>query len=82
MFNIDFLRKMNNSLEEVVLKRYSSLKKIKTYLNNLQNPIFVRMTGSGSALISYYNSKKQCDNAQKQFNKDYKNYWCISSKTI
>ena len=40
------------------------------------------MTGSGSALVAYYASKKQCDNAQKQFNKEYKKYWCISSKTI
>ena len=27
-------------------------------------------------------SKERCDNAKKQFNKEYKNYWCISSKTI
>ena len=64
------------------LLRYSSLKKIKEYLINLQNPIFVRMTGSGSALVSYYYSKKQCDMAQKKFIKDYKKYWCINSKTI
>ena len=82
MFNPNFLKKMKNSLEKIAFKRYSSLKKIKTYLNNLQNPIFVRMTGSGSAFIAYYASKKQCDMAQKQFNKQYKKYWCISSKTI
>ena len=82
MFNINFLKKMNNSLEKIVLNKYSTLRKIKAYLENLQNPIFVRMTGSGSALVSYYYSKKQCDTAQKQFNKDYKKYWCISSKTI
>ena len=82
MFNLDFLKKMSNSLEEVALNKYNSLKKIKSYLNNLENPILVRMTGSGSALVSYYYSKKQCDRAQKRFNKDYKKYWCISSKTI
>ena len=82
MFNINFLKKMSNSLEKIVLNKYSSLRKIKVYLENLQNPIFVRMTGSGSALVSYYYSKKQCDTAQKQFNKDHKKYWCISSKTI
>ena len=82
MFNLDFLKKMSNSLEEVALNKYNSLKKIKSYLNNLENPILVRMTGSGSALVSYYYSKKQCDRAQKKFNKDYKKYWCVSSKTI
>lgn len=82
MFNPNFLKRMSNSLEKIAFKRYSSLKKIKEYLINLQNPIFVRMTGSGSALVSYYYSKKQCDKAQKKFIKDYKKYWCINSKTI
>ena len=82
MFDVDFLKKSNNSLEKIVLKKYPILKKIKSYLSNLENPIFVRMTGSGSALVSYYCSKKQCDKAQKQFNKDNKKYWSISSKTI
>ena len=82
MFNPNFLKRMSNSLEKIVFKRYSGLKKIKEYLINLQNPIFVRMTGSGSALVSYYYSKKQCDKAQKKFIKDHKKYWCINSKTI
>ena len=82
MFNFDFLKKMDNSLEEIALNRYPILKRIKSYLLDLEKPVFVRMTGSGSALVSYYYSKKQCDKAKKQFNKDYKKYWCISSKTI
>ena len=40
------------------------------------------MTGSGSAMVAYFQSKERCDNAKKQFNKKYKNYWCIASKTI
>ena len=82
MFNPNFLKRMSNSLEKIAFKRYPSLKRIKEYLINLQNPIFVRMTGSGSALVSYYYSKKQCDKAQKKFIKDHKKYWCINSKTI
>jgi len=82
MFNLNFLKKMSNSLEKIVLIKHPILKKIKIYLTNLYNPEFVRMTGSGSAFIAYYNSKKKCDKALRQFNKDYTKYWCISSKTI
>ena len=82
MFNLNFLKKMSNSLEKIVLVKHPILKKIKIYLTNLYNPEFVRMTGSGSAFIAYYNSKKKCDKALRQFNKEYKKYWCISSKTI
>ena len=82
MFNLGYLRKTNNSLENIASKKYPVLSKLKSYLNNLEKPIFVRMSGSGSAFIAYYASKRQCDIAQKQFIKDHKKYWCISSKTI
>ena len=82
MFNFNYLKKANNSLEKIASKKYPTLIKVKTYLRNLEKPIFVRMSGSGSAFIAYYASKRQCDIAQKQFIKDHKKYWCISSKTI
>ena len=82
MFNLDFLIKMNNSLESIAFSKYPKLKSIKFYLQNSLNPVFVRMTGSGSALVAYYKSKERCENARKKFSKKYKNYWCIASKTI
>ena len=82
MFNFYFLKKMNNSLEPIAFSKYYKLKTIKLYLENLSKSSFVRMTGSGSALVAYFSSKEGCDNAKKQFNKEYKNYWCIASKTI
>ncbi len=82
MFDFDYLKKMNNSLEQVAFNKYPSLKKVKSYLSNNESPIFVRMTGSGSAIVSYYNSKKQCERAHKKFIKNYKNHWCHTSKTI
>ena len=82
MFSLKFLKKLRNSLEHIALKKYSRLKTIKTYLENSSNPEFVRMTGSGSALVAYFQSKSRCENAKKMFNKKYKNYWCIISKTI
>ncbi len=82
MFGINFLKEKRNQLEEVSFVKYPKLKLIKSYLENINNPIFVRMTGSGSALIAYYQSKEKTENAKKMFKKKYKNYWCISSKTI
>ena len=60
MFYFDYLKRSSNSLEQIALKKYPVLNKIKSYLNNLEKPIFVRMSGSGSAFIAYYASKKQC----------------------
>ena len=82
MFNFDYLKKMNNDLERISFSKYPKLKKIKSYLENSLNPVFVRMTGSGSALVAYFQTKKRCERAKKRFNKEYKNYWCIASKTI
>ena len=82
MFEISFLKKMNNSLEPIVFAKYKTLKNIKLFLENLSKPIFVRMTGSGSALVAYFLSKQRCIYAKKIFSKKYKNYWCIASKTI
>tara|TARA_B100000900_G_scaffold415336_1_gene444859 strand:- start:1 stop:846 length:846 start_codon:yes stop_codon:yes gene_type:complete len=82
MFEISFLKKMSNSLEPIVFAKYTKLKKMKLFLESLSKPIFVRMTGSGSALVAYFLSKQRCNNAKKIFTKKYKNYWCIASKTI
>jgi len=82
MFNLDYLKKLGNSLEPIVFSKYSKLKNIKLFLENLSTPEFVRMTGSGSSIVAYFQSKERCNRALKKFKKNYKNYWCISSKTI
>ncbi len=82
MFNLDYLKKMENSLEPIVLSKYGKLRRIKSFLENFSKPSFVRMTGSGSALVAYFQSKYMCENAKKIIHKKYKNYWCILSKTI
>ena len=82
MFNLNYLKKMKNSLEPIAFAKHHKLKKIKLFLENLSTPAFVRMTGSGSAIVAYFESKQRCDNAKKSFNKKYKKYWCIASKTI
>tara|TARA_B100001057_G_scaffold499521_1_gene610525 strand:+ start:2209 stop:3054 length:846 start_codon:yes stop_codon:yes gene_type:complete len=82
MFKVNYLKAMNNSLEPIVLAKYDKLKEIKLFLEKVSSPIFVRMTGSGSAIVAYFQSKHRCDYAKKQFIKKYKNFWCITSKTI
>ncbi len=82
MFDFEYLKGLKNSLEPIVISKFPKLKKIKSYLENLDQVNFVRMTGSGSAFIAYFQSKKYCDIAKKNFSRKYKNYWCITSKTI
>ena len=82
MFNTEYLKKMDNSLEHIALYKHAQLRVIKSFLENLPKSEFVRMTGSGSALVTYFQSKDRCEYAKKKFNEKYKNYWCIASKTI
>ena len=82
MFDFEYLKNTDNSLEPIAFSQYPKLRKIKLFLENLSTPILVRMTGSGSAIIAYFQSKEKCDKAKNQFSKKFKNYWCISSKTI
>ena len=74
--------KLENDLEKVVFKNYPKLKHIKSFIQTLPNIRLVRMTGSGSSMLGYFSSKNEAINAAKLFKKKYKNYWCITSKTI
>ena len=82
MFNLNFLKKMTNSLEPIVFSMHRKLKNIKFFLERSTCAEFVRMTGSGSALVAYFQTKKRCERAKKRFIQKYKNIWCIASKTI
>ena len=82
MFGSKYLTNQQNALETIAFKKYPKLKKIKLLLENINNPLFVRMTGSGSTIVAYYNSLKSCKLAQVKFKRKYKNYWCVTAKTI
>ncbi|MDC3117442.1 4-(cytidine 5'-diphospho)-2-C-methyl-D-erythritol kinase [Candidatus Pelagibacter sp.] len=82
MFSFDNLKKLNNSLETISLSKFPKLKKIKHFLEKSSKKSFVRMTGSGSAIVAYFKSKKLCDDVKKKFSRKYKNYWCKVAKTI
>ena len=81
-FNNKFLSNIKNDLEIPAFHQYPALKKIKIFLEKVDKVLFVRMTGSGSTIVGYFNSKKTALNAKKILKKNYKSYLCILSKTI
>jgi len=82
MFSSNYLSNQENSLEKVAFISYPKLKKIKNFLLESSNSSFVRMTGSGSVIVAYYQSKQDCEIAKVRFKRKFKDYWCITSKTI
>ncbi len=82
IFNIEYLKYLKNDLEPIALKKYSKLNSLKNFLKKLSNNEFVRMTGSGSAIIVYFKTIKNCKDAEKKVKKQFRNYWCKTSKTI
>ena len=81
-FKINNLVQSKNDLENIVFKKYSKIKSLKHFLSRLPNAVFARMTGSGSAVVAYFKSKKTANNAAKIFKSNYKSYWYVVSKTI
>ena len=82
MFSLNYLTQQANDLEKIAFLKYPRLKNIKLFLKNLNSPLFVRMTGSGSVICAYYQYSKDCKLAKIQFKRKFKNYWCNVSKTI
>ena len=71
-----------NDLEKSAFKLYPALKKIKNLLLQNKQAKFVRMTGSGSAIIMYFNSNKYAKNALKIYKRKLNNCLCILTKII
>ena len=71
-----------NHLENVVFSIYPKLKELKNFLLKNDNLSFVRMTGSGSVLVAYFQSKQDCEIAKVRFKRKFKKYWCNTAKTI
>jgi 4-diphosphocytidyl-2-C-methyl-D-erythritol kinase len=82
MFEMEYLKTLKNDLEKIAFKKYPKLKKIKLFLSNTPNNMFVRMSGSGSSIVAYFDSKRSCSNAYSQFKRKFSSHWCITSKTI
>ena len=82
LFTIKNITNSKNDLEKAAFKLNPKLKNLKLFLSSLPNTMCVRMTGSGSCLVAYYQSKKKALKGLGLFKKKYKNYWCIVSKTV
>ena len=54
--SVDYLSNKKNDLELIAIESYPRLKSLKNFLVKLPNAKFVRMTGSGSTMIAYFNS--------------------------
>ena len=81
MFEVDYLKTLNNDLEKVAFKKYPKLKEIKLFLSDIPKNMFVRMSGSGSSIVAYFDSKRECSNAYSQFKRKFNSHWGITSKT-
>jgi len=85
--SIKKLNKQNKDIQ-VILKvvddnsNEENLKKIKNLLDQNKQANFVRMTGSGSAIIMYFNSNKFAKNALKIYKRKLNNCLCIITKII
>ena len=82
MFDVEYLKTLNNDLEKIAFRKYPKLKKIKLFLSTTPNNIFSRMSGSGSSIVAYFHSIEACSNAYRQFKRKFNSHWCIVSKTI
>ena len=82
LFSINNIINSNNDLEKAAFKLNPKLKNLKLFLSSLPNTMCVRMTGSGSCIVAYYQSEKKALKGLGLLKKKYKNYWCIVSKTV
>ena len=82
MFSQKYLSIQENHLENVVFSIYPKLKELKNFLLKNDNLSFVRMTGSGSVLVAYFQSKQDCEIAKVRLKRKFKKYWCNTAKTI
>ena len=79
---ISFLKKQKNDLQTIVEKKYTKIKNLLTEIQNQNNCIFSRMTGSGSVCFGIFLYKKHAYTAQKQIKKKYPKYLSIVTKSL
>ena len=71
-----------NDLEKSAFKIYPRLSVLKSRILYFKRGETVRMTGSGSTMVVYFNSKVSAINALNVYKKKLNKNWCILSKII
>jgi len=79
---INLLKNDDNDLQKTVIKIYPKIKKIIDFIKLQNGCYFSRITGSGSACIGIFSSKKNAIYAQKMIKLKFPRYWSFVSKTI
>ena len=79
---IDILKNEKNDLQNTVIKNYPKIGQILTFILNMKGCYLSRITGSGSACIGIFDTKRKADIALKIIKKKFPRYWCVASKTI
>ena len=85
-YNADFdLEDINdqdygNDFEKILKKNKPDFTTIYNYLENLEDVIFTRLTGSGSCLFSVFEKKDHANKALNQFKLDFPNLWSINTE--
>ena len=72
----------NNDLQNIVVKIYPKVKSVIKYIKSQKGCFFARITGSGSACIGIFSSKRNAVYAKKMIKLKYPKYWSIVAKTI
>lgn len=79
---IEFLKKENNDLESIVIKKFPKIKMIIKFIGMQEGCNFSRITGSGSTCFGVFKNHRLAKEALIEAKKKYPNYWCEVTKTI
>ncbi len=80
-YNTDFdLEEINdqdsgNDFEKILKKNEPEFLSIINFLEDFDDVIFSRLTGSGSCIYSVFEKKEHAENAQKKFQQNFSNLW-------
>ena len=80
-YNIDYdLEEINdqdsgNDFEKILKKNEPEFSSIIDFLEENENVIFSRLTGSGSCIYSVFEKKEYAENAQKNFRQSFSDLW-------